>query len=467
MSHWKRLARWSIPILGFAGLVLAVLALWPTETARQVRAARQALDAGRPLQAAAHFAAAAEADPGQPVLWSQAGAAALAGGDAQLAIHYIERQAQPPLQDQLLLGYAYQKLGDLARATEHYRQAAATGGPAGEAYRALWQIHREKGDYPAMQADLQALVTLFPAEVQYPYRLGLLLAATQPELALPYLEVAVQLDPTHLPAREAVENALRTSRYYDDPAYRYLAIGRALASLGEWELAAEAFLRATAQNEAYGEAWAYLAEARQHLGQDGLAELSRALALAPDSVAVNLLAAFYWQRQGDFDQALAYLDAAARLDPQNPVIQAEIGHTLGEKGDLPVAEAYYRKAIALAPTEAIYSRLLAAFALQHGIQMRAIALPAARQAVLLDPRDPANLDVFAQVLLQLDDPLTAERFLHEALWLAPDDPAVLLHLGQVYWLRGETGPATQKWQQVLVLAPGSAWAQEARRWLER
>jgi len=206
-----------------------------------------------------------------------------------------------------------------------------------------------------------------------------------------------------------------------------------------------------------------LSEARQQLGTDGTADLQRALALDPASPAVNALAAVSWQRRGDYAQALAYLDAAQRAEPRNPAWQAEIAHTLALQGDLLAAQAAYLQAIDLAPGDALYWRLLAQFALQYQGQPRSVALPAARQAVLLAPRDPATLVCMAQTLLQLGDTRTAERYLQNALALAPADPSVHLHLGHMYLLRGEAAAANREFQQVQELAPGAPLAEQARR----
>ncbi|MBI4927724.1 MAG: tetratricopeptide repeat protein, partial [Anaerolineae bacterium] len=244
-------------------------------------------------------------------------------------------------------------------------------------------------------------------------------------------------------------------------------VGRVLASFNEWELAAEAFHQSILSRPDYGEAWAYLSEARQHIGQDGSADLERALALAPDSLAVMTLASLYWQRQGDYDQAIAYLNAAVAVDPGNPVLQVELGRTFAEKGDLAAAQGYYQKAIELDPHESAYWRSLAEFALSKQIQIRELALPAARQAVLLAPADPAALDVMGQALLMLDDSLTAERFLRRALQADPKYAAAHLHLGQVYLLQGDRLHARQELDQAIALAPGSTTAAIADRLLQR
>lgn len=467
MLQRKNSRLWLIFLLPIIVLVLWAFLLRPDNGERLLAAAQQAMATGQPLLAAEHFAAAAEYFPNQPELWSQAAAAALQGGDSQVAIAYLERMPKLTSQEHFLLGKAYYLDGDLDRAVAQLDQVILSSHGTRDVYHLLLQIHRMQRDYIAVQADLQSLLLLAPNDVDYNYQLGLLFAALQPESAMPYLDIAAQLDPALASAYMGLADALRTSRIYHEPAYTYLASGRVLASLGEWELAAEAFRRAVEQDDSYGEAWAYLGEAHQQLGEDGATDIYQALLLSPDSVAVNLLAASYWQREGDYNQAMAYLDVAVRLDPDNPVIQAEIGNTLSEKGDLPLAEAHYRKAIELAPGNPAYYRLLAGFALRHDIQLHEMALPAARKAILLEPNDLANLKLMAQVLLRLGDPLTAEHFLLQALRLDPDDPATHFYLGHVYWLRDEKKHAQQEWQRTLELAPNSIWAKDAEKWLLR
>jgi tetratricopeptide (TPR) repeat protein len=136
----------------------------------------------------------------------------------------------------------------------------------------------------------------------------------------------------------------------EEPAYTALAVGRALAAIGEWELAAEAFRRATLARPDWAEAWAFLGEAQQRLDPgvhtDNLAlqYLEKALSLQPASIAANVFMALYWQRHSHQDTALEYMHKAAAAEPDNPVLQAEIGHFLAELGDLPAALQFYERA---------------------------------------------------------------------------------------------------------------------------
>ena len=78
------------------------------------------------------------------------------------------------------------------------------------------------------------------------------------------------------------------------------------------------------------------------------------------------------------------------------------------------------------------------FAVRSQYQVRQVALPAARQLLLLTPADPAALDLMGQALLLLDDPLNAERFFRRAIQSDAGYSPAHLHLAQVYLLRSAT-----------------------------
>ncbi len=455
---------WRI-ILPTVLIVLLGIAPRPAAVEQALAAARQAHAQNHFQEASRQIALAAQHTPWRADLWLLAGQYALQGGDAQAALRLLQ---QSPVVDELLLGDAYRQSGDLASAITHWEAAlAAPQGKAipAEIYPRLLEAHRAGGDLAAAIADLQALWSLQPANAWVNYQLGLLLAATQPEIALPYLDRAGELNAPLAAGAQGLRKTLQTAQG-GEPAYNLLAAGRALGAMNEWELAAAALRQAVALRPDYAEAWAYLGEARQRLGEDGRADLQRALSLDSTSVAINTLAALYWQRQGDQNQAFAYLDAAAKLDPRNPVLHAEIARALAATGDLPAAEEAYRQAIRLAPGDSTYWRFMAEFALYYQIQIRELALPAARQAVWLAPADSANLAVMAHALLQLGDTFTAERYLRQALEIAPHDALLHLRLGQMYLLRGALTEARQEFDLTQALAPNTPLANQAQRFLE-
>ena len=400
--------------------------------------------------------------------WESAGHAALAANDAEIAIsfwlHAIET-GNISSSGYIALGDAYQHMGQSIAAIQTWESVIMTEGPLVAVYERLANVHKHSGDYLGLVSDLRALAKMQPDKAQTLYQLGVTLAAVQPESALAYLVQAAEIDPELVPQVETIQRTLATARLADEPAYTFLSSGRVLGVLNDWDLAAEAFRRATVLRPDYAEAWAFLGEALQHSGsvatlevengyetsvkspgQDGrtaayalgITEIEKALSLDPNSVVANTFMAYYWQRQHDYGKALTYLSVAASLEPDNPMLLVEFGNTLALKGDLPTAQIYYRRAVNLAPRDPFYWRMLANFCIHHEIYIRTIALPAARQVVLLNTIDPVGLDVLAQVYILLNDLVSAQRLLQRVFDINPFYPAAHLHLGQVYLLMGDS-----------------------------
>jgi len=455
-----------LPLLGIAPR--------PHSLARSLEGVREALESGLPSLAAAELVRVAEFQPWRTELWELAGGYALQGADIQAALTYLHHavalNALSP-RGYLVLGDVHQQAGDLEAALQSWDTAHQSGIQSGEIAPRLLAVHRAQGDTQAVIADLQALTNLRPADVEMRYQLGLYLAAHQPEEALAHLAQVADLEPVLKSQAEAVLSSIRAASRADDPAYILLESGRALASLGEWGLAAEAFQGAVDLSPGYAEAWAYLGEARQHLDPDGsasqtspgLAELNKAVQLDPASFVANTFLALYWQRQGETNRALQVLEEVNQLHPENPALLSELGNALAQTGNLQAALAAYQGAVRLAPDVPDYWRLLAGFSARYEYQIAAVGLPAARRAAALDPSNPANLDVLGQVQLLLQDFTSAERFFQRAVDADPSYAAGHVRLGLVYALRGEMERAFNKWKQVELAAPGSAVADQAQR----
>jgi tetratricopeptide (TPR) repeat protein len=473
-----------IPILGIAPN--------PRDFNRSLSQASQFLDYNLPFEASAAIVRAAAYFPWRADLWEAAGRYALQAGEIQAALQdYHQASLLTPLSAATYedLGDAMLLAGDPETAIHYWEAAIQLGSSPGPIYTRLFAVYQQQHDYAAEAASLQALVKLQPGEAENAYQLGLLLAAIQPEASLAYLTQAAAIDPSLASMTQTLQRAITSARLADDPAYTQLAAGRALASLGEWQLAAEAFRRATQQNPTYAEAWAFLGEALQQLDEDepanlltttsnllilpspahpssGYAELEKAYQLDPRSLSANTFLAYYWQRQMRNDLALVYLHAAADLDPNNVDIQIDIGDTLARLGNLTVALKYYQHATLLAPRDPVYWRYLATFSIKYEFQVRETGLPAARQAVLLSRDDPASLDTIAQVYILLNDPLSAQRFLVRALQKDANYAPAHLHMGLFYLLEGDTDQAYREINLARSLAPGTPLDEQARRILQ-
>jgi tetratricopeptide (TPR) repeat protein len=229
---------------------------------------------------------------------------------------------------------------------------------------------------------------------------------------------------------------LRVSATPPDSSEQRLTIGRALGLVQEWDLSLAAFEKAIELDEENAEAWAWLGEAKQQLGQDGSVELDRALTLDHLSVIVRALRGLHWNRLGKYEQMRAEYALAAEFEPTNPAWQVSLGDAHLKLGDLASALAAYQKATELSPTDANYWRLLANFCAENGINVEDIGLPAAQNAVRLTPDDPFALDALGWSYLSSGRYANAEKILLETIAAYPNHFPAYIHLAMTYLAQG-------------------------------
>ncbi|MGE5124045.1 MAG: tetratricopeptide repeat protein, partial [Acidobacteriaceae bacterium] len=386
-------------------LLVALLGLAPVPRAvRELMAnADRSISIANWQAASQYLAEAGEFFTWRPELILQASRYAYQAGDARAAIEYFERASRVTSlspDDLFMLGDAYYQAGAVYMAEAIWKHVSVLS-EMSQAYQRLSDLYLARKDYASALDCLQRLLARNPSETRLYYQIGTLLAATDPEKALPYLIQTVEVDPSHAQQAKELHDKIRTATLFDQPAYTLLIAGRQLASTGEWELASLAFHRATELQPGYADAWAFLGEARQQLAKresasqagTGIAELETAIKLDPGSILANTFMGIYWERQEEYTQAQYYLQRAIFYNPQDPYLFSELGNILSKAGDLPAAESQYEQAIRLAPQEPLFYCLLAEFALDQQIQIRELALPAARQAISLDPNHARALDV--------------------------------------------------------------------------
>jgi len=337
-------------------------------------------------------------------------------------------------------------------------------GGSSRALQHLAETSLQQGEYASAIEFFLSLSRLNPADAELQYQIGLLYAATEPIKSLPYLSTAAVMNPSVAVNSKKLQDEIRTASLFDQPAYTLLVSGRQLGSMGEWQLASEAMKRATEADPEYPDAWAYLGEARQHVNNvngtvnpdAGLSELSHALQLDDQSVIANFLMGLYWERQVDYAKAKSYLEQAASINPADPYIYAELGNILSKEGDLPAAQDNLKKAVSLAPKNPTFYRLLAQFALENQIQIRPLALPAARQALMLGPQDPESLDLMAKIMLELEDFHAAEQYARQAVDADPGYAPGYFHLGMAYIFLNQADQA-RKWLEAARNADTDSW----------
>jgi tetratricopeptide (TPR) repeat protein len=259
--------------------------------------------------------------------------------------------------------------------------------------------------------------------------------------------------------------AIQGARLADDEAYLFIASGQALASFGEWELARVAFFRAVAIAPDYAEAWAYLSEAQQQLGEDGLPALTRAIDLNAESLGVQLFAALYWQRQNDFDQANLHFHIASLLAPNDPSVQIHWGQNAVLAGNVVEAQEHFQQAVELAPDNLVVWRALAEYSLDTEIIVEELGLPAAQHLLKAFPRDSVALTFMGRAHALLEDEETARYYFERAILFGPSDASAHLHYALFLLSLGDVDHARVFLDQVIALAPGTAEAELASHWL--
>jgi tetratricopeptide (TPR) repeat protein len=323
---------------------------------------------------------------------------------------------------------------DPQRAFDVWAQALEQEDPSDQLYSRLSQIYDEKADYPRAAQYLQKYVSMHSDAASAHYRLGLLLALSDPNKALSELTSASQLDPQLDPAVQTLRTSLNLASLNGSSSERSVIIGRGLGLVEEWPLAYAAFEEALKADAKNAEAWAWLGEANQQMGlpEGGGEELDQALTLNPNLPTVRGLRGLYFQRVGNFRAALTEFQFAAKLEPDNPAWQVSIGEAHSKLGDLIRALEAYQAATTLVPDDASYWRLLAIFCAQNNVNVKDVGVPAAQKAVILAKDDAASLDVLGWLLLLDARHEEAEKTLMRSLELDSQNTSAHLHLGMLY-----------------------------------
>lgn len=399
---------------------------------REAQAAYLALDDIRATEA---FKRAAILLPWRPDLWGQAGITRFRTKDYEDSIRLLETARDKGALSDVgwdALGISYFQMGKIDEATQAWESGLESYPNYSKYYSHLIFVYHERGN---TQAEKHALERWVASEgvtdAAAHYRLGQLLSVSEPERALEAFLLASALDPEYDSAVETMRTALNLASLESDKSSKLVIIGRGLGLVNEWALAAEAFRQAVEADGENAEAWAWLGEAEQQLGQDGRAELDRAVEVGPRNPVVRSLSGLHWLRQGDGERALVEYRLAARYDSDNPAWQISIGDAQALNGDLQAALDSYYRATEIASTDAMVWLALAAFSAQYNLQVEDVGLPAAQTAVELSGEDPQALEMLGWTLALLERYEEAQDSLEHALSLNPELPQAHLHLGIV------------------------------------
>jgi tetratricopeptide (TPR) repeat protein len=333
----------------------------------------------------------------------------------------------------LMLGDAYAKSGHLLEAEAVWRGLFKSGVEAATLYERIIDSQMAEG------LDLQAIDTLEewsktdPDNAQVVYKLGLLMAIYTPRQAsIPIIQASRMSLEIKIQSNDLLLALSSLAQDDVDEARDLLVSGRALGNMGRWDLAIKAFRRAVELKPNYAEAWALLGEAEQETGKDGFPSLQKALALDPQSNLALFMLAIYWRRQNKPELAFTYFQQLSLQEPEKGIWQVEMGNTMAEMGDISNALRYFQMATKVEPGNGQMWIEMARFCVFNGIEVRSIALPAARESLLISPDDSEALDLMGWIFMSLGDEIGAERFLSRAIEMDALNASAQLHMAQLY-----------------------------------
>jgi tetratricopeptide (TPR) repeat protein len=135
-----------------------------------------------------------------------------------------------------------------------------------------------------------------------------------------------------------------------------IALGRNLVNAGDARLALDVLTQVTLQSPGELEAWRWLAEARNSLGQApaSIAALKELAGRAPGYPMIDVMIAQAYLKQDpvDYENALRMLERAEKTSPSDPDIFYMRGKIYAEQGRFEDAVGPLRRAIDLTPTAA-------------------------------------------------------------------------------------------------------------------
>lgn len=350
--------------------------------------------------------------------------------DALQSLLKVSGRADFSVEGQVLLGEAYRQTGKYDEAAATWSLLMESEQAPVQVYGPLAQLQRRQGDYREAMETLSRWKEKEPENPRPMLEMGFLLTVMDGNAAVRELDAAGLLDKNIskeiYPLRKALK-AVDCSPVSDCQ----IQIGLALAGLGQWDVSAVFFEKGVEANSDNAEAWAFLGEAQQQLGGSGREALETAMNLDPESTTIRALMSLCRRREKNLEKAFEIMEGLAAEEPERAVWQIEMGSISAVSGNLKAAREYFQKAVDLDPENAAAWKNLARFSLDYGMDLHETGLPAARQALLLEPADPELLTLMGNILFDLGDLTSAERFLLEAVRL--DEKAVIAHLllGQI------------------------------------
>jgi cytochrome c-type biogenesis protein CcmH/NrfG len=318
---------------------------------------------------------------------------------------------------------------------------------------------------PQLLPYYESLLEAVPTDDEIHNAYALLLSVQNPDQAVEHLRVLS----THQPDESGIEiellRAINSAEQTGSQAFVFAQIGQVFARFQNWHLAAKAFDAALSAEPGYTEAMAYLGLAKEQTGGDGYEDIAMAISSNPGEPRFHVFLAIHYQNRGETESAHKALDTAARLDPQNPAIAAQLGSIYAEIGDFSAATQAYLAATELAPNDVRFWLLLTGFSLEYDLDIENIGRSAARNAISVDPANPKAYELLGRIQFEMEDFYLSERSLRIALDLKPDSADTQYLYGLLMLTIGEKEDAEAAFLAASRLDEGGRYADLSARFL--
>lgn len=206
--------------------------------------------------------------------------------------------------------------------------------------------------------------------------------------------------------------------------------------------------------------------------ETALEHVETAVTLDTDDPLPRHILARIYTALGDWDEAEAQLQALNRLQPDGVETHLEWAQFYRLQGEYDLAEGEYIDAV----NAQITASVLPPGSLLGGVEEETNAglllarfytdirgfgcekgLPAARQAVVLRPDDPAGFDAVGWALVICNRPADALSTLEEAVRRSPDQPRYHFHLARAYRDLERYADAREQYNITMDLDPKGSW----------
>ncbi|QPC84878.1 hypothetical protein G4Y79_11055 [Phototrophicus methaneseepsis] len=225
------------------------------------------------------------------------------------------------------VGYLWEAVGDETRAIAYWERAVALT-PDEDTLRQLTLAYINEQHFQTALATLSQLQALLPDDNWALYYTALILAPTSPEEALTYAHPLL----LHNAYGTLMQDLYSILNSGQDAFIIQSDVAALYASRRLWPLAEYAFQNVAENYAPYPDALAYAGLMRAMQNKSAQANIAQALALAPDSSTIRMIAGIERRIYQDYEASLAAIYQALALEPTDPVFYSELSLTYSGLG---------------------------------------------------------------------------------------------------------------------------------------